>query len=74
MSIQKLYIDRQVADSPQVRLIAERLDLAGEIVVDDGLDLHPGRRQFRADRAVDAAGRYHWSGPGHRCRGWSDER
>jgi spore photoproduct lyase len=32
MSIQKLYIDRQVADSPQVRLIAERLGLAGDIV------------------------------------------
>ena len=34
MSIQKLYIDRQVADSPQVGLIAERLGLAGEIVPD----------------------------------------
>jgi spore photoproduct lyase len=34
MSIQKLYIDRQIADSPQVRLIAERLGLAGDIVPD----------------------------------------
>ncbi|MBE9544586.1 MAG: DNA photolyase [Proteobacteria bacterium] len=34
MSIQKLYIDRQIADSPQVRLIAERVGLAGEIVPD----------------------------------------
>jgi spore photoproduct lyase len=34
MSIQKLYIDRQIADSPQVRLITERLGLAGEIVPD----------------------------------------
>ena len=34
MSIQKLYIDRQVADSPQVHLIAERIGLAVEIVPD----------------------------------------
>ncbi len=34
MSIQKLYIDQQIADSPQVALISERLDLAGEIVPD----------------------------------------
>ena len=34
MSIQKLYIDQQIADSPQVRLIAKRLGLAGEIVPD----------------------------------------
>jgi spore photoproduct lyase len=32
MSIQKLYIDRQIADSPQVDLIAKRLGLTGEIV------------------------------------------
>ncbi len=34
MSIQKLYIDRQIADSPQVALIAKRLGLVGEIVPD----------------------------------------
>jgi len=34
MSIQKLYIDRQIADSPQVALIAKRLGLAGEVVPD----------------------------------------
>ena len=34
MPIQKLYIDQQIADSPQVALISERLDLAGEIVPD----------------------------------------
>jgi len=34
MPIQKLYIDRQMADSPQVRLIAKRLGLTGEIVPD----------------------------------------
>jgi spore photoproduct lyase len=34
MSIQKLYIDRQISDSPRVRLISERLGLAGEIVPD----------------------------------------
>ncbi len=34
MSIKKLYIDRQVADSPQVAPIAKRLGLAGEIVPD----------------------------------------
>ena len=34
MSIQKLYIDRQIADSPHVLLITERLGLAGEIVPD----------------------------------------
>ena len=32
MSIQKLYVDRQIADSPQVRLIAKRLGLAVDIV------------------------------------------
>jgi spore photoproduct lyase len=32
MSIQKLYIDRQIADSPEVHDIARRLNLAGEIV------------------------------------------
>ena len=53
MSIQKLYIDRQVADSPQVRLIAERLGLAGEIVPDvlkQSMTLSP-RQQIRCDRA-----------------------
>ena len=34
MSIQKLYIDQQVADLPQIGLIAERLGLTGEIVAD----------------------------------------
>jgi spore photoproduct lyase len=34
MSVEKLYIDRQVANSPQVPLIAKRLGLAGEIVPD----------------------------------------
>ena len=34
MFIQKLYIDRQIADSPQVPQIAKRLGLAGEIVAD----------------------------------------
>jgi spore photoproduct lyase len=34
MSIQKLYIDRQIAESPQVGLITERLRLTGEIVPD----------------------------------------
>jgi spore photoproduct lyase len=34
MSIQKLYIDRQIAHFPQVPLIAERLGLTGEIVPD----------------------------------------
>ena len=34
MSIQKLYIDRQIAHFPQVSLIAERLGLRGEIVPD----------------------------------------
>lgn len=34
MSIQKLYIDRQVADSPQIALISDRLGLTGEIVPD----------------------------------------
>jgi spore photoproduct lyase len=34
MSIKKLYIDRQVADSPQVGRIANRLGLKGEIVPD----------------------------------------
>jgi spore photoproduct lyase len=33
MSIQKLYIDQQIADSPEVHDIARRLNLAGEIVV-----------------------------------------
>ena len=32
MSIQKLYIDRQIAHFPQVPQIAERLGLTGEIV------------------------------------------
>ena len=34
MSIQKLYIDRQIADSPQVASISDRLGLTGEIVAD----------------------------------------
>jgi len=34
MSIEKLYIDRQVADSPQIRLIADRLGLEGKVVPD----------------------------------------
>ncbi|MDX2500502.1 MAG: DNA photolyase [Deltaproteobacteria bacterium] len=34
MSIQKLYIDRQIAESSQVGLISERLKLTGEIVPD----------------------------------------
>jgi spore photoproduct lyase len=34
MSIQKLYVDRQVADSPQIAPIAKRLGLAAEIVPD----------------------------------------
>ena len=34
MSIKKLYIDRQIADSPQVAFISDRLGLVGEIVPD----------------------------------------